>query len=253
MEYGVKIVDNKRVQYSELIGAGANMTVFKGTVNGKAVALKRIRPFHNETRQKRDLKVVLASLEMEIRVMSDVFLKGHENIAKLLAFTWETGEDGELVPVLIMDLATPGCSTLEQYMQQVDPRDFDSKAWMISDIVSGLTAIHEEKIVHGDLKPENILLFRRQTAGVLDEKMPAVAKISDFGFCEDVHEHRGLAPEYGRRFHTGEGAPSLLHLAALGKGYFSHDKMWVYLDENEVRDDPEEAKMDQPNHQRLIL
>ncbi|KAH6955755.1 hypothetical protein BKA56DRAFT_603586 [Ilyonectria sp. MPI-CAGE-AT-0026] len=182
MEYGVKIVDNKRVQYSELIGAGANMTVFKGTVNGKAVALKRIRPFHNETRQKRDLKVVLTSLEMEIRVMSDVFLKGHENIAKLLAFTWETGEDGELVPVLIMDLATPGCSTLEQYMQQVDPRDFDSKAWMISDIVSGLTAIHEEKIVHGDLKPEK------------HPPMP-VAKISDFGFCEDVHEHRVLASD----------------------------------------------------------
>ncbi|EEU34084.1 uncharacterized protein NECHADRAFT_85596 [Fusarium vanettenii 77-13-4] len=195
MEYGVKIVDNKRVQYSELIGAGANMTVFRGNVNGKTVALKRIRPFHNETRQKRDLKVVLASLEMEIRVMSDVFLKGHENIAKLLAFTWETAEDGELVPVLIMDLAAPGCSTLEQFMQQVDPRDFDSKAWMISDIVSGLTAIHEEKIVHGDLKPENILLFRRETAGVLDEKIPVVAKISDFGFCEDVHEDRGLASD----------------------------------------------------------
>ncbi|KAL2671308.1 hypothetical protein Neosp_013888 [[Neocosmospora] mangrovei] len=195
MEYGVKIVDNKRVQYSELIGAGANMTVFRGNVNGKTVALKRIRPFHNETRQKRDLKVVLTSLEMEIRVMSDVFLKGHENIAKLLAFTWETSEDGELVPVLIMDLATPGCSTLEQYMQQVDPRDFESKAWMISDIVSGLAAIHEEKIVHGDLKPENILLFRRQTAGVLDEKIPFVAKITDFGFCEDVHEDRGLASD----------------------------------------------------------
>src|SRR5690606_13410933 len=79
MAYDVKIVDSKEVQYSELIGSGANMTVFKGSVNGRTVALKRIRQFKVGTTQARDATQVLQSLEMEIRTMSDVFLNGHEN------------------------------------------------------------------------------------------------------------------------------------------------------------------------------
>ncbi|KAM7192570.1 hypothetical protein V8F20_008779 [Naviculisporaceae sp. PSN 640] len=199
MGYGVNVVDCTTVRYGELIGAGANMTVYKGTVGGRAVALKRVRPFVNQAGQRRDKRAVLSSIETEIRIMSDVFLNDHENVAKLQAFTWETSKDGELVPVIIMDLAVEKYPTLDLYMQTVDPLDFGAKGWIISDIISGLAAIHEEKIVHGDLKPENILLFnRRGRGGALDDRTPpVVAKISDFGFCEDTSWEEGPSPEGG--------------------------------------------------------
>lgn len=183
LEYDVKVLDATKVKYSGIIGSGANMTVYEGTANGHAVALKRIRSVQGNKKSR------LMSLDMEIRVMSDVFLNGHPNIAKLLAFTWEESDDGnDVLPVLVMELAIPGFSTMEHWMQQVDVRDFEAKAYIISDLISGLAAIHDEKIVHGDLKPDNILLFPRLTpSGEFDQTMPYMAKITDFGFCEDIY------------------------------------------------------------------
>lgn len=51
---------------------------------------------------------------------------------------------------------------------------------------------------------------------------------------------------------VGERNSSLYHLASLGDNCFS-DKMWVYGDANEIKDDPSAATQDQANHQRLIL
>jgi hypothetical protein len=42
MEYGVKIVDIQQVQFTELIGSGANTNVHKGTGSGSVVAIKRV-------------------------------------------------------------------------------------------------------------------------------------------------------------------------------------------------------------------
>jgi hypothetical protein len=41
-EYDVKIVDIQQVQFTELIGSGANTNVHKGTVSGSVVAIKRV-------------------------------------------------------------------------------------------------------------------------------------------------------------------------------------------------------------------
>jgi serine/threonine protein kinase len=124
---------------------------------------------------------------MEIRVTSDLFLQDRDNIAKLRALSWEIGRDGELVPILIMDLAEPTCPSLYDVMQNLEKWDYCRKAYLISDIVCGLSAIHAETIVHGDLKPANLLCFRRRTNGVIDQTMPLMLKLTDFGFSEDIH------------------------------------------------------------------
>lgn len=187
MEYDVKIVDIQQVQFTELIGSGANMNVYKGTFNGAVVAIKRVRPFHSTSHTLRKPENTLPTVDMEIRVMSDLFLQNHENIAKLLSLSWEISRDGELVPLLIMDLAEPSCPSLYDLMQDLEKWDYCRKAYLISDIVCGLNAIHAENIVHGDLKPENLLCFRRRPGGVIDQTMPLMLKLTDFGFSEDIH------------------------------------------------------------------
>lgn len=187
MEYDVKIVDIQQVQFTELIGSGANMNVYKGIVNGSVVAIKRVRPFYSTSNTLRKAETTLPTLDMEIRVMSDLFLQDHENIAKLRALSWEISRDGELVPILIMDLAEPTCPSLYDLMQNLEKWDYGRKAYLISDIISGLNAIHAENIVHGDLKPENLLCFRRRPGGVIDQTMPLMLKLTDFGFSEDIH------------------------------------------------------------------
>lgn len=199
MEYDLDIVDSKLVKYDNHIGTGANMAVFKGTHNGRVVALKRIRtlPSIDEPQGR---TAALESLNMEIRIMSDVFLNGHDNIAKLQALTWESSAEDGLVPVLIMELAYEKCSTLHDFMQVIGEGEFDHKAWMISDLVCGLAAIHDESIVHGDLKPENVLLFVRRHEGRVFEKMPFVARISDFGYCEDLDATGAECPAGGTEY-----------------------------------------------------
>jgi hypothetical protein len=63
-----------------------------------------------------------------------------------------------------------------------------------------------------------------------------------------------LGPEYKESFNLDKnGAPSLFHLAALGKDYFMREKMWVYFDAEECKEDPEASSQDDGNHQRIIL
>ncbi|PVH90891.1 hypothetical protein DM02DRAFT_708541 [Periconia macrospinosa] len=54
------------------------------------------------------------------------------------------------------------------------------KGFLISDIISGLDAIHRDRFIHGDLKPQNILIFHHS------QEDRYTAKIADFGFSDDI-------------------------------------------------------------------
>jgi serine/threonine protein kinase len=176
--------------------SGFTMQVHRGTWEGKAVALKRIKGnFGGGTNSSsadalREYGAAMNDLNFELQIMSKKSLYDHRNITKLLAVSFGTSEtmdteaEGQMVlPILIVELADPRFPDLSLFL---DPRynqhlpsqlPFDTAASIIADIADGVAALHSHDVVHADLKPENILMFP-------DEEAPGgfVAKISDFGF-----------------------------------------------------------------------
>jgi len=179
LHIGIDIVDNSEINFLELVGTGANMAVYKGTSSGKLVALKRIRQHSTDDPTTSGRR--LTSIEMEMRVSASVAIKEHPNVATLESFSWSTDEFGQLEPILIMELALLDCSTLAHLVDRVQLSDFTTKGYMITDIIAGLAALHENYIIHGDLKPDNILVFPREPTDKAYRYFPYILKITDFG------------------------------------------------------------------------
>ncbi|KAH7317316.1 ankyrin repeat-containing domain protein [Rhexocercosporidium sp. MPI-PUGE-AT-0058] len=180
---GARIADSADLQIGLQIRVGSSMIVHESVLDGQKVAVKRCKPLKMDGHSK---QISLKALSLELRVLLSDFIKPHPNIVDLLAVSWikETQSDGEskLLPLLIIELALPEERTLHDFVPIVDSLDFGLKGFLISDIISGLDAIHRDRFIHGDLKPENILIFRQ---GQQDRY---TAKLADFGFSDDVEE-----------------------------------------------------------------
>jgi serine/threonine protein kinase len=180
---GACIADSDGLQPGPQIGVGSSMVVHEGFLDGEKVAVKKCKPQRTDGDGKqRSLK----ALSLELRVLLSDFVKPHPNIVDLLAVSWveETQPNGEseLFPLLVMELALPQARTLHDLVPIIDPLDFGLKGFLISDILSGLDAIHLDRFIHGDLKPENILIFRQSPGDRY------TAKLADFGFSDDVEQ-----------------------------------------------------------------
>jgi hypothetical protein len=68
---------------------------------------------------------------------------------------------------------------------------WDVRHHIALDIAAGVEALHSSEIVHGDIKPDNILMFRQGNPGV-----PFLAKLSDFGVCIDMSDHKISPRDY---------------------------------------------------------
>lgn len=116
---------------------------------------------------------------LELQVLSSDPMKRHENIARLLAVSWNS-RDGNIYPILVMELACEEHPTMAQLLSK--PKPLVTRLELILDVLEGLSALHGLSVVYGDIKPENILIFRSSsTAGI-------TAKLSDFGFCKPTKE-----------------------------------------------------------------
>lgn len=85
------------------------------------------------------------------------------------------------------------CNALELFAEFKDVRFFEYMK-VFHDILKGLKALYDLKILHNDLKPENFLVYRR--------KRDVVAKVSDLDalVCIDTNP-RGQTPIYLSPFH----------------------------------------------------
>lgn len=162
-------------------------------------------------------------------MMSHELLRHHRNIVRLLGIIWHEQESTgnrqlRTTPSLLVELAASADSkplTLETYVEQMKYTDQNLviKTQLLSDIASGLSALHALGVVHGDVKPENILLF--------EESDRLVAKISDFGFCiagdDDLKSARG-GTQYWNAPECLVGAPSEIrkHRLENTRDYFSY-------------------------------
>ena len=132
--------------------------------------------------------------------MSHELLRSHNNIVRLLGISWtsrklKTGDEPLQIPVLLVELASSLNGqplTLELLIQlsMDEPLSVQTKTKLLSDVATGLTALHALGVVHGDVKPSNMLIF--------EDELGMTAKISDFGFCltgdHDLQAARGGTP-----------------------------------------------------------
>lgn len=68
---------------------------------------------------------------------------------------------------------------------------WDVRHHIALDVAAGVEALHSSEIIHGDIKPANVLTFRQDNPSV-----PFLAKLSDFGVCIDMSDHKIGARDY---------------------------------------------------------
>ena len=161
----------RELTISNQIGEGGFALVYKGTYQGKAVAIKKIK-FGSQNGPSLDDTTELqafAEFRREVWIMSGLV---HQNLVQLVGFTMD-----------------PFC-IVSEFMYYGDLYTLihdESKTlswgyrWRCAiDMAKGMAFLHTTTppIVHRDLKSPNVLMCS------LDERAEAVAKIADFGLSQ---------------------------------------------------------------------
>jgi serine/threonine protein kinase len=144
-----------------VLGEGGMGTVFEAEhiTIGRAVAVKVLHP--QQARKKDAVK----RFHQEARAAGAI---GHPNICEV--YDLGTLDDGS--PYLVMEKLMG--ETLADRIASEGGLPFDDVIDVLTQVLSGLVAAHEKRIVHRDIKPENVFLTRRVGC-------PPVAKLLDFG------------------------------------------------------------------------
>lgn len=183
------------------IGNGSQFTVFREIshefIGNEGLVIKRVNvPFSREdgTRfaSSSVYRLHLRTLELEVLALSNPFLRNHRNIVHLVAWGFDYPFTDTPIPVLFMEAALMTLTELleEDNKGRLGDNPTDIKYQLSLDVTAGIEALHHLGIVHGDVKPDNILIFKEKS-----EKVPFVAKISDFGVCIDIESETKLTIE----------------------------------------------------------
>ncbi|XP_071074888.1 interleukin-1 receptor-associated kinase 4 isoform X2 [Dasypus novemcinctus] len=142
------------------MGEGGFGVVYKGYVNNKTVAVKKLAAMVDISTE--ELK---QQFDQEIKVMAKC---QHENLVELLGFSSD-GDDLCLVYVYM-----PNGSLLDRLscLDDTPPLSWHMRCKIAQGAANGLSFLHENHHIHRDIKSANILL---------DEAF--IAKISDFGLA----------------------------------------------------------------------
>ncbi|KAJ4820298.1 Protein kinase superfamily protein [Rhynchospora pubera] len=148
------------------LGSGGSADVYRGQINGKIVAIKKL---HGSSVQQ------LVDIGKEVQMLHSL---KHENIVKLLGFC---SEDGQYL--LVYEYVQNG--NLATYLN--DESKCKKLNWgmrfnIINGIARGLFYLHhdsKDSVIHRDLKPENVLLDENHNA-----------KIADFGISRILDKNK---------------------------------------------------------------
>lgn len=160
------------------IGEGGMATVWEAEhmTLGSAVAVKFLRFGALQSQQARERFLREARVSASVR---------HRNVVEIQDFG--VTEDGN--PYLVMELLRG--ETLAAMLSRQGILPVAEAARMVSLILRGLIAVHEQGIIHRDLKPQNVF--------IVDDPDGSYPKLLDFGVC------RAADPEPTARNLTREG------------------------------------------------
>ncbi|KAJ1275440.1 hypothetical protein BS78_05G135600 [Paspalum vaginatum] len=197
-----------------ILGRGGFGVVFKGTLNGKLVAVKRC---DSGTMGTKGLQEFMAEIDVLRKVR-------HRHLVALLGYCTHGNER-----LLVYEYMSGG--TLREHLCDLQQSGYTPLTWtqrmtIALDVARGIEYLHglaQETFIHRDLKPSNILLDQDLRAKVSDFGLVKLAKDTDKSMMTRVAGTFGyLAPEYasacGRRCHrprptavlpcpTGSGRP----------------------------------------------
>uniref|UniRef100_A0A8D3CH88 Serine/threonine-protein kinase/endoribonuclease IRE1 n=1 Tax=Scophthalmus maximus TaxID=52904 RepID=A0A8D3CH88_SCOMX len=148
---------------TDVLGHGtAGTFVFRGTFDGRNVAVKRILPECFE----------VAEREVQLLRESDT----HPNVIRYFCT-----ERDRLFTYIAIELCA---ATLQQYVEDTSCFSELNPITLLEQTMCGLSHLHSLNIVHRDLKPRNILLSGPSALGQVR------ALISDFGLCKKIPDGR---------------------------------------------------------------
>ncbi|XP_062990048.1 interleukin-1 receptor-associated kinase 4 [Elgaria multicarinata webbii] len=142
------------------LGEGGFGVVFKGCINGRTVAVKKLTALTDVSIE--DLK---KQFEQEIRIMAKC---QHENLVELLGFSNDFDQ-----PCLVYDYM-PNGSLLDRLacLDNTSPIPWGMRCNIAQGASNGICYLHENNHIHRDVKSANILLTEK-----------FVPKLSDFGLA----------------------------------------------------------------------
>jgi Leucine-rich repeat (LRR) protein len=175
-----------------ILGRGGFGVVFKGTLNGKLVAVKRC---DSGTMGTKGLQEFMAEIDVLRKVR-------HRHLVALLGYCTHGNER-----LLVYEYMSGG--TLREHLCDLQQSGYAPLTWtqrmtIALDVARGIEYLHglaQETFIHRDLKPSNILLDQDLRAKVSDFGLVKLAKDTDKSMMTRVAGTFGyLAPEYASMF-----------------------------------------------------
>lgn len=165
-------------QIGEVIGHGTTGVVYQAFDKQlkRNVALKILRSDFSSSERGR------TRLEREAQAAAKI---RHPNVVTL----FDANIDPIGVSYLVLELVEG--ETLRQRLKRFGTFDSKLAAKLTLQILSGLSAAHQQGLVHRDLKSSNVLI---NTTG-LDEGVMQLCKITDFGLVRDLESDSNLTRE----------------------------------------------------------
>jgi len=156
------------------IGSGGMGVVYEGEhpVIGRKVAIKIIRQDTPEEVRARDLV-------SEARAVSTI---RHRGIIDIFGFGTLPG----VGQYLIMELLDG--RPLDEILHGRGPLPIAQTLWLISEVLSALSAAHAKGVIHRDLKPGNIFIVRESNGS-------EYVKVLDFGLAKQAATPHGVTPQ----------------------------------------------------------